>query len=351
MQSPAKSRATLTVLASRKGIEPLTPGLGNLCSILLSYRDAADARVGLAGAVWTKAPRAGKTVSMDLRAAHASLRRFGRLRAGCAALALASVASLVAVDSGRAACGTPDGAVRVAAVDDQLDLVLADGRTVRLGGVALPDPARAPELAEAARQAIAGRIAGRHGELERLASGADRWGRVVADILFSSPGGEGPPATAATTLLAAGYARVWPAFEARGCVAERLRIEDEARRGGLGLWAVPSAAVIDAADAAALRENDGRFVVIEGQVRRVGFGRSRLYLDLLPRGGPTIVVSRKLEAAFARAGHPVEAEAGETVRVRGALDNRLGPRLEVSEPAMIEFLGRSHAPGVDKPRQ
>lgn len=27
-------------MASRKGIEPLTPGLGNLCSILLSYRDA-----------------------------------------------------------------------------------------------------------------------------------------------------------------------------------------------------------------------------------------------------------------------------------------------------------------------
>jgi hypothetical protein len=26
-------------MASRKGIEPLTPGLGNLCSILLSYRD------------------------------------------------------------------------------------------------------------------------------------------------------------------------------------------------------------------------------------------------------------------------------------------------------------------------
>jgi hypothetical protein len=29
----------LIFLASRKGIEPLTPGLGNLCSILLSYRD------------------------------------------------------------------------------------------------------------------------------------------------------------------------------------------------------------------------------------------------------------------------------------------------------------------------
>ncbi len=26
-------------MASRKGVEPLTPGLGNLCSIQLSYRD------------------------------------------------------------------------------------------------------------------------------------------------------------------------------------------------------------------------------------------------------------------------------------------------------------------------
>lgn len=32
-----------TAVASRKGIEPLTPGLGNLCSILLSYREAAGA--------------------------------------------------------------------------------------------------------------------------------------------------------------------------------------------------------------------------------------------------------------------------------------------------------------------
>ena len=37
----------LRKLASRKGVEPLTPGLGNLCSILLSYRDpqAFDAGV------------------------------------------------------------------------------------------------------------------------------------------------------------------------------------------------------------------------------------------------------------------------------------------------------------------
>ncbi len=101
-----------------------------------------------------------------------------------------------------------------------------------------------------------------------------------------------------------------PAFEARGCAAERLRIEDEARSQGLGLWADPRYAVVDAADAEALRRNGGRLVVIEGRVRRVGFGRSRLYLDMVPKGGPTIVVPRKLEPAFAGAGHSLDAAAG-----------------------------------------
>ena len=301
-----------------------------------------------ARAVWTKAPRAGKTVSMVLRAAHAPLRRFDRTAR--AAVAGLIAASLAASDPARAACGTPDGTVRVADIDARLDLVLADGRTVRLGGVAPPDPARAPDLARAARDFLVRRLAGREVELDRLASGTDRWGRLVADISFSDFAPDDRSDSAAGALLAAGWARVAPAFETRGCAAERLRVEDEARRAALGLWADPRAAVIDSADAEALRRNNGRFVIVEGEVRRVGAGRSRLYLDLVPRGGPTVVVPRKLEPAFASAGRPLDALAGQTIRVRGALDARLGARLEVSEPAMIEFLGRPDAPRVNRPR-
>jgi hypothetical protein len=113
----------------------------------------------------------------------------------------------------------------------------------------------------------------------------------------------------------------------------------------------PGYAVIQSSDAAALRSRDGQFVVIEGRVRRVGFGRSRLYLDLVPRDGPTIIVARKLESTLIRAGRPVEMLAGQTIRARGALDARIGPRIEVNEPAMIEIVRPLEAQGAEKPRR
>ena len=158
------------------------------------------------------------------------------------------------------------------------------------------------------------------------------------------------PGRCASALLRAGYARVRPEFETRSCAAERLALEDRARRAALGMWRDPEYAVIQSFDMATLRRRDGQFVVIEGRVRRVGFGRSRLYLDLAPYDGPTIVVARKLETAFAKAGRPLDTLAGQTIRARGVLDARFGPRLEVGEPAMIEILRRSDAQGVDKPR-
>ncbi len=242
--------------------------------------------------------------------------------------------------AGRGApCGRADGLVTVTGADERLDLVLSDGRTIRLVGLALPASGEKQGVSDAARDLLAARFVGREGTLLRLAAAPDRWGRILADVAPS--GGDPAGATAALALLAAGLAEVQPAFETRACAGERLAAEAEARRAGLGLWANSRAAVVAAADTEALRRHDGRFVVIEGVIRRVGFGRSRLYLDLVPRGGPTIVVPRKLEAAFARAGHPLDGAAGKTIRARGALE---GPRLEVDEPAMIEFLGPSDQP-------
>ena len=289
-------------------------------------------------------PPRGNALSMNFRFAHrrgASVWRARRLCGACAALT-----AIVLSPASLAACGRPAGRVQAVSVDERLDIELNDGRTVRLGGLDAPNADRgAPEIARAARDFLSERLLGQDADLILLAGGTDRWGRTIADL--SVP--DLQPQSTAAALLAAGYARVRPEFETRGCAAERLTIEDGARQGGLGIWRDPEFTVIQSSNSAELRRRSGRFVVIEGMVRRVGFARSRLYLELVPRDGPTIVVARKLETTLARAGRPVGGLVGQTIRARGALDDRFGPRIEVGDPAMIEIARGVDAPGEARP--
>jgi endonuclease YncB( thermonuclease family) len=258
------------------------------------------------------------------------------------ALALALAGALFLAAPASAACGFAAGKARVAAVVERLELRLDDGRLLRFAGLDLPDPARGdPATAAAARALLVGGLVGREVDLTLFAPAPDRWGRLLADFTVADQ--SGAPRSFAEALLAAGFARARPEFETRGCVAARLAAESKARAAGLGLWDDPDYSVLAADDLEELRERDGRFVLVEGVVRRVGVGRARLYLDFGGRGGFTVVAARKLEAAFASAGVPLRALAGERIRARGVLDDRFGPRLEVAEPLMIERLGRGEA--------
>jgi micrococcal nuclease len=286
---------------------------------------------------------------MNFRFAQRGRASFGRagrrrLRGACATLT-----ALVLAFPCLAACGRPAGRVEAVSVDERLDIELSDGRIVRLGGLDAPNDERgAPEIANAAREFLSERVLGRDADLVQLAGGTDRWGRTVADLVLADPR-DGSAGSTAAALLTAGYARVRPEFETRGCAADRLAIEAEARQAGLGIWRDPQFAVIQSSNAAELRRWARRFVVVEGMVRRVGFARSRIYVELVPRDGPTIVVARKLETALAREGCPVTGMVGQTIRARGALDDRFGPRIEVADPIMIEIARRASAPGETKP--
>jgi micrococcal nuclease len=296
--------------------------------------------------LWTGRGQARHALSMNRRYVHRSRALIYRIRqfGGFATLLAFLLASPCL-----AACGRVAGRVQAVSVDERLDIELSDGRIIRLGGLDAPNGDHgAPEILKRAREFLGERLLGRDADLILLAGGTDRWGRTVADLVVADPRGGSAGSTAAT-LLRAGYVRVRPEFETRGCAAERLAMEEEAREGGLGIWRDPAFAVIQSSDSAELRLRSGRFVVIEGVVRRVGFARSRLYLELAPRDGLTIVVARKLEKALARDGRPVGALVGQTIRARGALDDRFGPRIEVADPAMIEIARRSDAPGVAKP--
>ena len=245
-----------------------------------------------------------------------------RARAHPRIFVLVGAAAVLALSGlGARGCGQVSGRTILAAVGERMELKFEDGRAARLAGLDVS--------ATRASDALGRGWLGQPVEVAPLAPGPDRWGRWPVDVVNAR--GE----SASLELLDAGAARVRPEFETRGCEIERLDHESAARAAREGLWSEPGA-ILDAADLESLARNDGRFVIIEGAVRRVGAGRSRVYLDFGRRGGFTAVVARKWEPSFGRLGIQLGALAGRVVRVRGILDNRFGPRIEITDPLMIE---------------
>ena len=263
-------------------------------------------------------------------------------RRAVAAIVAALALSLAVLAQGALACGAAAGNVQATGVDERGEIALSDGRTLRLAGLDLPLPSRGdPALAAAARALLAKLFVGREAPLTLVSPTPDRWDRALGDL--GPPISDAATASAAEALIAAGLARVRPETETRGCEARRLALESAARAKGLGVWRDPDYVVLAADDLASLARRDGRFVIVEGAVRRIGFGRARLYLDLGGRGALSVVASRKTQAAFQAAGAPLNALVGEKIRVRGALDSRFGPQLEIVDPLMLERLGRAEA--------
>jgi hypothetical protein len=234
----------------------------------------------------------------------------------------AAMAGLMMAGGRAWSCGAMTGAGRIVEATERAEIKLEDGRTLRLVGLDMLKP-------ELALDRIAQNWAGHELKIATLAPAPDRWGRWLVD----AEGVDG--ASLSDNLLSLGIARVKPEFETRSCETERLLVEKGARDQKLGLWA-QSDAVLPAANVEALAAADGRFVIVEGKIRRVGVGRSRVYVDFGDRSGFTVVAPRKVEAALQRRGLNLTSLAGHAVRVRGVMDNRFGPRIELADPLMIE---------------
>ena len=167
-----------------------------------------------------------------------------------------------------------------------------------------------------------------------LADKPDRWGRWLGALYAIDP----PYESYALRLLAQGDARLRPEFEARSCAAERLLAEAKAITARLGVWADPDYGVRKAGDRTAWDADDGRFIVVEGVVRRVGVGRSRLYLDFGARNDLSATVTRKSETAFLHAGVKLRELKGARVRIRGVLDMRYAPRIDLVDVSALQVL-------------
>lgn len=269
-------------------------------------------------------------------------------RIGVAALALASALAASVGHCGESPAVSAAGPCSVeqasptgiVAIEQNFDMLTDDGRRIALAGVEFPNE---PELRERSRARLSAWLAADRLVFLALGSSApDRWGRFAAGLFVVGEGADAPLVSAGEAALRSGLARFRPDEAVIACRNRLLTAERQARELRLGLWANDAYVVIDAGRRDALLDRKG-MVLVEGVVSGIGEAGGSLYLNFGPRRGADFAVviwKRNLET-FERAGAPPRMLVGRRVRVRGLIDTRFGPRMEIATPAEIEIVDAS----------
>ena len=233
-------------------------------------------------------------------------------------------------------CGGPLAPMGTALhVRERLEVELEDGRLAAQAGLAPFAPTTRDwarfDIARAALEArIAGAALGARAPLPR----EDRWGRMTAHLHAGTE-------NLGLWLAAAGLVRVAPGPH-DACGRLLLDAEAKARDAKLGLWADPYYSIIAADNGVALMSHSGEFVLVEGRIVRLGQTAARFYLDFGQARGVelSVTISKQAAKTFTSAGVRLESLPGQRVRVRGRLDNRPGPSIDLTSPLALEMIGR-----------
>lgn len=261
-----------------------------------------------------------------------------------------AIVAATPADAGGASCPVGgDRAITLASFEPRLELRLGDERRLRLVGL---DPAGAtpndPDLGDTGRAALAALLAGKALSAHILSDKVDRWGRLAA-MVFSA--GETTAGGVAAMAIARGLGRYRPEPDAHPCRDALLSAEADARRDGLGLWRDPYYGVLAVDDREAFAERAATIVVAQGRLRQVDTGPFRTKLRFAAPGEVrygllVAVVPSKVVKRYGEAGVRFEALIGRTLRIRGLLDLRFGPQIEIAGPDALEVLADVEARGA-----
>ena len=238
---------------------------------------------------------------------------------------LASVTPSLAVDCEFELLG--EGVVT--AVIDPRTIRLDDGREFRLAGVeTVPD--ESGDL-----RSVLTELIGRHVILRGAQDAPDRYGRQSAFVfsdLSASP--------VQRELLARGEALISADIADRDCATELAEAEARARKARLGTWG--HASVIKNAESPGdILARIGQFAVVEGRVLSVRQAGGTTYVNFGPRWTRDFAatISRRMMPSFEAAGVTPKSFENHRIRVRGWVERRGGPRIEVLRVGQIEVVG------------
>lgn len=272
-----------------------------------------------------------------------------RHRVACCSAAVAAFLtaglSAAAFSAESSACARLNaGPVRsVSRVIDGETIALDDGSEVRLIGALAPrgfdiglQPGTWP-VEMRTTGALRDLVLGKSIELKFDAARFDRYGRLQAHAFLI----EGEQRRwVQHYLVSRGHARAYALPGNDACIGELMSGESAAREAGLGLWAEAAYQVRSASTPADLIAYRTTFQLVEGRVVRVAATRGRIYLNFEHNRREAFSASlrrddRQLLGSFA---DNTKALEGRRLRVRGWIDVRDGPRIDLSAGGSIEVI-------------
>jgi endonuclease YncB( thermonuclease family) len=228
----------------------------------------------------------------------------------------------------------PQGEGRVVEIIDARTFRLQDGRDIRLAGI---EPAVAGGATANPTAALSAIIAGREVVLRGEDDSPDRYGRQPALVFLAAS-----DTPVQSLLLAQGDALLAATVTDSDCASILGHAEADARQARRGIWADPTA-IKNSESPGDILTGIGRFTVVEGKILSVRQAGATTYLNFGRNWTRdfAVTIPKRTIPAFEAAGIMLKSLENRRVRVRGWIEARGGPRIEVLRVGQIELLGEN----------
>lgn len=246
-------------------------------------------------------------------------------------------------------CTLQSGGYRtVARIIDGETLALDDGREVRLVGALAPRASDAgaasgawPIETESIR-VLTALVLGRSVKLAFGDQRTDRYGRYLAHVFVGDGVNE---KWVQGELLAAGAARAYSLPGSFNCSMELLAHERAARSKHRGVWSISLYRMKLARATGPLLQRRGRFEIVSGAVADVSPTTSATYLNFGRdwKSDFTARIAKKVLAANPDFARTLTGLHGKRIAVRGWIERRNGPLIDILHPDQIEVLDEATA--------
>ena len=236
----------------------------------------------------------------------------------------------------------------VVSLDDVRTIVLEGGARVQLSGILPPlavrgdDELQTDESLDDAFVALQHLVVGKGVILVPSSPPKTRYGIGLAHV-FVDRGVVEDATWVQGELVRLGLVRAWEPVGQSNCFEPLRALEHLAIEGGKGLWSRPAFWAVDAQDLTTLLLRRGTYQRIRGRVITLGRQKKRSYINFGTdwKRDFTISIPNALLRDDPEFAKTVSRLEGQIVEIRGWLDVKNGPIIELERPSDLRKLSKS----------